>query len=87
LVLPPEPPITKKGGGRPSCEHDRVKFKKISKTAVEGFCAKCNETLGIIIVDPNPARINAYMQVHVEREPIIAGKPTKLSYKERLKLK
>jgi hypothetical protein len=87
MVLPAEPPITKKGGGRPRCDHDRVKFKKISKTAVEGFCARCDETLGIIIVDPNPARINAYMQVNVEREPIISGKPRKLSNKERLELK
>jgi hypothetical protein len=86
MVLPSEPPITKKGG-RPKCDHDRVKFKKISKSAVEGFCAKCDETLGIIIVDPNPHRINAYMQVNVEREPVIAGKPRKLTLSERLELK
>jgi hypothetical protein len=85
MVLPRNPPITKKGG-RPKCDHDMVKFKKISKSAVEGFCAKCDETLGIIIVDPNPARINAYLQVHVGREPVITGKPRKLTTEERREL-
>ena len=91
--MPPEPPLTRKGG-RPKCDHDTsVKFRKLSKMAVEYFCGKCNEPLGIII-DPDQQRINGYISMSKRDERVISGgtdvvmgKPRKLSYYERLKLK
>lgn len=87
MVLPHKPPL--KHG---QCEHSLIKFKRIARTAVEGYCSKCEEVIGVIITDPNPSRIKAYMSMslrleHIRQGKMITGKPRKLSYDERVNLK
>jgi hypothetical protein len=92
MVLPPKPPL--KHG---DCAHDLIRFRRIAKTAVEGYCSKCDEVIGVIISDPNPDRIKAYMTMGIRLEnivknpskikKIITGEPRRLTYSERLKLK
>ena len=93
MVLPPNPPLVRNGGRPPKCYHDTiVKFRKLSKMAVEYYCGRCNEPLGIII-DPDQQRINGYVSLSKKDQilsggtDVVMGKPRKLSYSERLKLK